>query len=221
MSHDLSHIEAVIWDLDGTLYRYDHIFIEACNHASAKTALSMGVALPMDDAIALARLSFEETGSSSFYFCRDHGINYQEFHEPYHANVDTSIVAKNAEMVAALETLSLPMVILTNASRIWVKRILTHTGMDQLFANENIIALEDVGYKAKASHTDGFIKSLERTGRAAAATLMVEDLPRNLPKAKELGLNTALVHHGQIPDGYDGHIDYLFQTTLELAHALK
>lgn len=221
MTPKLSSIEGILWDLDGTLYRYDRLFIEACNRASARTAIDLGLSLSIDEATEMARKSFEETGSSSFYFCRDHGINYRDFHEPYHANVDISIIAKNAEMVSALESLDLPMVILTNASRIWVKRILAHTGMNHLFEDSRIIALEDVGYQAKASSREGFEKGLAILNRPAGKTLMVEDLPRNLPKAKELGMVTALVHHGKIPEEHTAHIDYSFQTTLELVETLK
>ena len=140
---------------------------------------------------------------------------------PYHDNVDITIIEKNDEMRAALEALDLPMVILTNASRSWVNRMLEHLGYTDLFPQQSIVALEDNNYEPKAYHTTGFERCLSILHKKATRTLMVEDLPRNLPKAKELGLNTALVHHGQMPKDYSGDIDYLFQTTLELAAALR
>ncbi|PZQ47056.1 MAG: hypothetical protein DI551_04040 [Micavibrio aeruginosavorus] len=221
MSIDLSHIEGVIWDLDGTLYRYDHLFIEACNIACAHTAIELGAKLDFDSALALARKSFEDKGNSSHYFCEYHGIDYRDLHTPYHDRVDISIIAKNAEMIAALEAIDKPMVILTNASRNWVRRILEHTGMDHLFVDQKIVALEDVDFKAKAHHKDGFQMGLSALHKKATQVLMVEDLPRNLPHAKEMGMTTALVHHGKIPDDHAAHIDHSFQTTLELAHALR
>lgn len=217
---DLSHIEAVIWDLDGTLYRYNEIFITACNHAAARTAISMGLQMEFDDAVKLAAES-ERAYGNSFKLFGERGIVYSDYHIPYHDSVDITIIEKNEEMRLALESIDKPMVILTNASRPWVRRMLDHLGYMHLFPEKNIIALEDNNYEAKAYHTSGFERGLSILHKKAAQTLMVEDLPRNLPKAKELGLNTALVHHGQIPHGYDGHIDYLFQTTLELAQALK
>lgn len=218
---DLSHIDGILWDLDGTLYRYDQVFIEACNIASAHTAIHLGLQLSFDEALALARTSFEKFGSSSHYFCKDHGIAYHDFHAPYHDRIDESIIAKNDEMIASLELLDMPMAILTNASRPWVKRILAHTGMDHLFTDKTIIALEDVDYKPKAAARDGFDMGLAAINRPAAQTLMVEDLPRNLIHAKQMGLTTALVHHGQVPEDHLPLVDHQFQTTLDLVRALK
>ena len=220
MRGDLSHIEAVIWDLDGTLYRYSELFVAACNHAAARTAISMGLQIGFDEAVRMAAES-ERAYGNSFKLFGERGIDYRDYHIPYHDNVDITIIEKNDEMRAALEALDLPMVILTNASRSWVNRMLEHLGYTDLFPQQSIVALEDNNYEPKAYHTTGFERCLSILHKKATRTLMVEDLPRNLPKAKELGLNTALVHHGQMPKDYSGDIDYLFQTTLELAAALR
>ena len=220
MTHDLSHIEGIIWDLDGTLYRYNELFITACNHAAARTAIAMGLQMEFDEAVKMAAES-ERAYGNSFKFFGERGIAYRDYHLPYHDSVDIAIIEKNAEMRAALEAIEKPMVILTNASRPWVMRMLEHLDYMHLFPQQNIIALEDINYEAKAYHTTGFERGLAILRKESAKVLMVEDLPRNLPKAKELGMSTALVHHGQMPEEYNGHIDYLFQTTLELAHALK
>ncbi len=220
MSGDLSHIEAVIWDLDGTLYRYTELFIAACNHAAARTAIDMGLQMEFDEAVIMAAES-ERMYGSSFKLFAERGLNYRDFHLPYHDCVDVAVIEKNEEMKQGLESLDMPMVILTNASRSWVNRMLGHLGYTHLFAPENIIALEDNNFEAKAYHTTGFSKGLSILQSDPTKTLMVEDLPRNLPKAKELRLNTALVHHGQMPEEHSEHIDYLFQNTLELVHALK
>jgi len=217
---DLSRIEAIIWDLDNTLYRYDELFVTACNHAAARTAIDLGLAMDFEEAVALATES-EKLWGNSFKFFGERGINYRDFHLPYHDSVDLTVIEKNEEMRRALESLDLPMVILTNASRSWATRVLDHLGYTHLFAPNNIIALEDNNFEAKAYHDTGFLKGLSIVHRAAANTLMVEDLPRNLPKAKELGMVTALVHHGKIPHDHAAHVDYEFATTLDLIAALK
>lgn len=218
MTSDLSHIRGIVWDLDGTLYRYDHIFIEACNIAAARTAIELGLSVPYDDALSMARRSEREFGNSFKLFER-HGIRYEDFHAPYHAAVDLTIIAKNLEMKLALETLRLPMVILTNASRDWARRALDHLGYSSLFTDRHLLALEDVEYHSKAHSTRGFEKALSLLGTEASGTLMVEDLSKNLIKAKEIGMTTALVHHGQRDQETD-HADHLFDDTLHLVHAL-
>lgn len=217
---DLSHIEAIIWDLDNTLYRYSELFVTACNHAAARTAIDLGLVMDFDEAVAMAT-ECEKLWGNSFKFFGERGINYRDFHLPYHDSVDLTVIEKNEEMKRALESLDLPMVILTNASRSWAARVLDHLDYTHLFPSQNIIALEDNNFEAKAYHDTGFRKGLSIVQRTAANTLMVEDLPRNLPKAKELGLVTALVHHGKIPDDHRAHVDYEFATTLDLVAALK
>ncbi len=215
---DLSHIRGVVWDLDGTLYRYDALFKDACQLAAARTAIDLGIDMSFEEAVALATES-ERLYGSSFRLFGERGIRYEDFHHPYHDCIDTAIVQKNAEMRAALEALDVPMVILTNASRTWAKRTVSHLEYDHIFRDENLLALEDVGYKAKASSQEGFEKALSVIGIPAEEALMVEDLARNLMIAKRMGMTTALVHHGRGPDDTD-YIDTYFQDTIELARVL-
>lgn len=219
MAYDLSHIRGVIWDLDNTLYRYNDIFIRACNHAAAQTAIGLGLDMEFDKAVALATESERQHGSS-FKFFADYGLKYEDFHIPYHKSVDTTIVEKNLEMKEALESLSLPMVILTNASRDWAARTINHLEISSIFGDGNTICFEDTGNLSKAASRKGFEMGLDVIGTKANETLMVEDLARNLFHAKDMGMTTALVHHGQIPEDADTLVDMFFQDTLELMRAL-
>ena len=216
---DLSHIRGIIWDLDGTLYRYEAVFIEACNIAAARTAIDLGLQMKLDEAVRLAERSYDEHGSS-FKFFADHGIRYEDFHLPYHEAVDTTILVKNQQMKTALEQLPIPMVILTNASRQWARRTLDHLEYGHIFGDGKLLALEDVDYQAKSSGRKGFEKELSTIGVRAEETLMVEDLAKNLIHAKAMGMTTALVHHGQLPDSGINHVDTFFQDTLELVRVL-
>lgn len=213
-----SHIRGVIWDLDGTLYRYDRIFIHACNIAAARTAIDLGLEMDLATATALAARSYEETGSS-FKLLAGHGIRYEDFHTPYHDAVDTTILEKNQEMRRALEKIASPMVILTNASRGWALKTLDHLDLRSLFGDGHVLALEDVGFEAKSHGTRGFQIALDILCKRPEEVLMVEDLPRNLVRAKGMGMTTALVHHGRKPDDAV-HIDHVFDDTLQLARAL-
>lgn len=216
---DLSHIRGIIWDLDGTLYRYEAVFVEACNIACARVAIDLGLQMELDEAIKLAGRSYDEHGSS-FKFFADRGIPYEDFHIPFHKAVDTTILSKNNDMKIALETLPIPMVVLTNASRDWARRTLDHLEYDHLFGDSKLLALEDVDYQSKASGTKGFEKALALLGVRAEETLMVEDLAKNLVHAKAMGMTTALVHHGRLPNTGIDHVDTFFQDTLELVRSL-
>jgi len=217
---DLSHIRGIIWDLDGTLYRYDAVFILACNIAAAHTALDLGLQMNVDEAIAMAKRSYAETGSS-FQCFMQYGYKYEDFHLPYHKRVDATIILKNLEMKTALEALNIPMVILTNASRDWARKTLDHLDCGHIFGDANLLSLEDVDYHTKAQSRKGFEKSLSILDVHPDETLMVEDLPKNLLHAKNMGMTTALVHHGKPPERGLSHIDHIFDDTLELVRLLR
>lgn len=218
-STDFSHIDGIVWDLDGTLYRYDQIFIEACNMAAARTVIDLGLDMPFEQALSIARESERQSGSSFSLFAQ-YGLRYEDFHHPYHAAVDTTVIAKNLEMKDALAALNMPMVILTNASRHWARKTIDHIELGELFPDAKLLALEDADYEPKARSDRGFKRALELLGTNSGATLMVEDAARNLPLAKNIGMETALVTHGRAhtPESF---IDHVFDDALALAKAIS
>lgn len=219
MSINFSHIRGVVWDLDGTLYRYNDFFIESCNIAAAQTVIEMGMDIDFDSAVKMARES-EKNFGNSFKFFGDRGINYESYHHVFHEKIDHIIVAKNIDLKSSLSKLTLPMSVLTNASHDWAVRTLQHLDMLDLFEDSRIIALEDVGFKAKAHHKDGFEIALSRINIKAQDALMVEDAARNLVIAKEMGMTTALVHHVGNKDVKEKYIDYIFEDTIEVINNL-
>jgi putative hydrolase of the HAD superfamily len=215
----MKNISGIIWDLDGTLYRYDRLFKEACQSAAARTAIQLGVNLTYEEAYEIA-VNSEKKYGNSFRVLLEYGLNYADFHHLFHDAVDITILNKNREMRDLLAALDKPMVILTNASRSWALRTLEHLELKPLFTDKNILSLEDVDYKGKASSPFGFEKALEILGTSAAETLVAEDVARNLVHAKGLGLKTALVHHGQIEKEWDAYVDAYYQDTLDLVRDL-
>lgn len=216
---DLKHIQGIIWDLDGTLYRYSEVFLHACNVAAARTAIAMGLPLAFEDAYQMAVRSEIETGSS-FRFYSEYGLKYQDFHHPYHEAVDAAVIEKNKEMVEHLELLGLPMVILTNASRHWASRAIAQIDMGHLFDPSKILCLEDAGYESKSHSKRGYEKALGVLGISAESTMMVEDMAANLMHAKSMGMTTIFVHHGRNANTAP-HIDALFPDTLSLMRHMR
>lgn len=219
MSVDLSHICGVIWDLDGTLYRYNDYFIEACNIAAAQTVVELGLDISLDDALDMARQS-QVLHGHSFKLFGERGVVYEDYHHLFHQKIDHMVVVKNEELKSYLQKISLPMTILTNASRDWALRTLSHLDMRTVFQDEHIFALEDVGFKAKAYHTDGFDFALAKMGLTANQTLVVEDLSRNLIVPKKMGMVTALVHHAHDEKTKEDHVDHTFNDTLDVIKIL-
>lgn len=216
---DLSHVRGVIWDLDGTLYRYNDYFKEACNVACAQTVRELGLDIAYEEALEIARASEREHGNS-FKLFTNYGLRYEDYHHPFHEKIDHLVLEKNTDLKNTLERVRRPMTVLTNASREWALRTLSHLGLLSVFSDEKVLALEDVSFKAKAYHTDGFDLALARMDVAAKDALMVEDLSRNLIVPKKMGMATALVHHDGAPQAKEDHVDYMFKDTIDILKIL-
>lgn len=215
---DLKNIKGLIWDMDGTLYRYDEIFKTACNHAAAKTACQVKSHYTYEYALEQCIQSEKDYGFSLYWFHQETKMTYDALHFVYHDSIDEKVIERNERMGAVLRVLSQPSILLTNASRGWASRVMTHLDMGDIFYDDKILALEDFDFQPKGRSTFGFERAIERLGLAPEEILVIEDLPRNLIKAKEVGLQTALVHHGQVPD--DVVADFLFQDAIEVAEKL-
>lgn len=218
---DLKNVRGIIWDLDGTLYRFNEAFRLACNHAAAKAARTVDDTLVYEDALALAMKGETEQGFSLYWFVTHMGMKYEDLHFPFHKSLDEKIIEQNEKMGAALRTLDIPSVILTNASRDWVKRILVHLGMDDIFGDSIILALEDADFQPKSKGSTGFDKALKILKLPADQVILVDDLAKNLIKAKELGLMTALIHHGALEENVAAYADFTSPDTVEFIGRLQ
>jgi len=216
----LKDVQGVIWDLDGTLYRFSELFKTACNHAAAKAACTVRPHYIYEEAFAKCVASEQECGFSLFWFHQETGMALKDMHFVYHDAIDETVIEKNEKVVMALRSLKLPSLILTNSSQGWAARILKHLNMDGIFGDGDIIALEDTNFQPKRKGDTGFKMAVARLGLRPENILVVEDLPSNLAKAKEIGLKTMLLHHGKVPED-QGLADFLCHDVLEALSLLK
>lgn len=216
----MNDVKAIIWDLDNTLYRFDKMFVQACNVAAARTICTLVDGFTFDEALTLAEESYEAHGYSGHRFIEDKNVDYGDYHFPFHEAIDETILERNEEMREGLEQLNLPQVIVTNASRNWAQRALSHLGLDEWFPDEKIIALEDTDFNPKAKSQRPFEMGWEKLGESIENILVVEDTVKNLSVPKEMGFQTALIHHGKQPKNIPDFVDYDFADTLGLLKKL-
>jgi len=214
------HIKGIIWDLDNTLYRFDQAFINACNHAAAKTICTLIPDLSFDQALDQAEKSYQEHGFSGHSFVNHYGGNYQDYHFTFHETIDEKILQHNEEMNRLMADLNLPHAIITNASRHWAHRALNHLGLRDFFPDDHIIPLEDSAFEPKARSRKPFEMACAKLNLKTADVLMVEDTARNLKVAKDMGMTTVLIHHGHKPEAEQDFIDLEFSDTVSLMRAL-
>ena len=221
MAPRLTHIKGVIWDFDNTLYRFTDAFYRSCTVAAAGAAQELGIKLSYEDTLRLAERSEREHGYSMHGYVTEHGLTYASLHFPFHEKIDETIVEKIDGMPKALKSLKLPQVILTNASRDWVNRVLKHIGMDHLFTQDRIIAMEDVGFEPKSRTARGFLKALSILKLPPSEVIMVDDLDRNLVIPSDLDIRTVYLHHGDPIPELPVYIDYQYDGALNVISALK
>lgn len=214
----LAHVRGLILDLDNTLYHHGEEFNTACDIAAAHTVRSMGYPGSVEEAQRLAKESYQTHGSTFKVFA-DMGFSYDQFHGPYHDAVSLDCLEGDPQITEGLAALNMPMIILTNASRPWARRITKHINIGHIFGDGKIICLEDVGV-AKSSGPDGFEKALSHLGLPPGQVLVVEDLARNLVHAKRLGMTTALVHNETVPDEWKDSVDVVYDKTRRLLRDL-
>lgn len=210
MSKDLSHIDAVIWDLDNTLYVQHLTLEEEWHRKAAEVAAEEGVVSDLDEAYNIAELSWKLHKSSSYIFQTEYGLDEKLLHHRIHEKLDHAMAEFCTDTEASFRNCHIQNhIIVTHASRHWALRIIDHIGLGDFFPEHRLIALEDVGFSRKSNSRLPTEKALDVLGTDASRTLFVEDMEHNLMIPKEMGLTTALVHHGQEPQKTEHFIDLI------------
>ena len=215
----------VIFDLDNTLYKEPPALSRACEEAMARAAADLIPGLSFEEALVKARESNDATGSVFSFFptyfseqraggAYDHAV----IHETYHNYVDHLIlpVCENTkEAFAKIDKDQVALGLLTHGSRGWTNRVLTHLGLDEYFLPGLRVPIEDVDFHHKHESERPFHEIMKRASEhlggsvSAPQCMMVEDVPRNLSVARQLGMRTVLVTHGvqgQVQEDADFHV---------------
>ncbi len=212
----LKTVQGIVWDLDNTLYRIEDAVKHAFHIAIARAALEAGVPLELDEAVKAAEKSYAEYGYSGRIFVRDHGVDDVWLHHRFHDHLDETMIDKNAETAEFFRQTELRHALITHSSGPWARKVLSHLGLREWFADDHILALEDYAFQKKAESAAPFMLALERLQLDAGQTLFVEDTPRNLSIPHRLGMGTVLVHYGQPPRDMPAFIDADYNNALDL-----
>lgn len=209
------HIKGIIWDLDNTLYRFTSEFRFSCNQAAAKAVIELGFEKSYDECLDIALKSSKAHHFSLYTFIHDYGLDYGRLHVLFHQNMRTDLIEPIEGAVDKMRGLTVPQIILTNGSRDWAKRALHYIRADDLFSDNQILAMEDADMTPKAQGLVGYKKALDYLDMQPNDVIFIDDLDRNLKKAKEVGLKTAYVHHGAALQSLPRYMDYQFQNPID------
>lgn len=204
----LRGLGGMLWDLDNTLYRLEDMLEDAFNVAIARAAIDCGVVMDFDDAVAMARTSYEKTGYSGRYFLEHYDIGRDALHFAFHRNLDEKIINVSLELQELMDGARLSHALITHGARDWAQRVLAHLGLTHHFAAENIFALEDMNFEKKHESERPFRAGLDVLRLPPERVVMMEDLVENLVIPHRLGMGTVWLHHGRVPDVIPAHVDY-------------
>lgn len=193
-------LKTVLWDLDNTLYRVNEAIYNAFDTGIAHAVRAAGVDLELDEAVKISRRSFLETGYSGHVFIEQYGLDRDKLHFDAHSFINEKLIEACSETRQLFEEVTLDHVLVTHGSGLWAQKVLAHLGLDHHFPAGRMLALEDYDFQRKSESRRAFEIALERSGRQAEETLFVEDTLDNLRIPHEMGMGTALIHHGAPPE---------------------
>lgn len=217
-----------IFDFDGCLYPYPKDLFKRMSKAygHAGYAISKGkVSLKLADEMSIR--SYKETGLGYKKICEKFNVSLAEgfFHHHQFMHFDLKPDPDLIEALRNLDRDQTHIMILTHSSRDFLDRKLKMLGLDQFFPRAMRVTHDDYNFKLKSDSYEGFVHALVRARAAtnidfqAEDATMFEDTPKNLRLAKDMGMETVLVHHNQKVRVYMyedmRHIDRSIKTVTE------
>lgn len=205
MRRDLAHIDAWIFDLDNTLYPAScDLFGLIDKRMTAYVAKLTG--LPWDEAYQAQKTYFREHGTTMNGLMTQYEIDPHEFLAEVH-DIEMDVLQEDRRLVQAIARLPGRKLIFTNGDEPYARRVLAGVGLSDSF--EAIHDIHAMAYKPKP-HPDAYQSMIQAFRLDPARSLFADDLARNLPPAKALGLTTLWIDNGseQVGEDSDHAIDY-------------
>lgn len=192
--------ELVIFDMDGTLYRfrgsgaddaiYGSDFYREVKERGIRFIAEKLKVSPDEAAKIRERLSKDFDNNISNGLEERYGVLRKEYFDSAWGIDPAKYFPPDPRLRKVLAEIKTKKVVLTTAPRIWVERALTHLGVldlfDAVYPDEGDAAVHKPDPKA-------YLNVLSTFGVSPERALVVEDEPRSLRIAKELGMSTALV----------------------------
>lgn len=198
---------AWIFDLDNTLYpAVDSLFV----HVSQRIRDYIGHFLGLDAeaAFRLQKDYFARYGTSLRGMMIEHAMDPAPFLAYVH-DVDLAMIAPNPRLDAALGRLGGRKLIFTNASCDHAGRVLERLGIARHF--DAIFDIADGDYVPKPE-PEPYAALVRRHLLEPAATVMIDDIARNLLPAAALGMTTVWLRNNTDwgrTGATDGHVHHV------------
>jgi putative hydrolase of the HAD superfamily len=187
-------LTTLLLDLDNTLYPADNGLLLRVD-ARINDYIAEWLSLSGEEARALRRRYVETYGTTLQGLRAEHALDVEAFlaYAHDHVPLEEHLVI-DTELDAALARIELEKVVFTNAPRRWARRVLEFLQLTGHF--RDVCDLEFMDYQSKPL-PEAFHRVLKHLDRQAQECLLVDDTPRNLAAARELGIRTILIGEAQ------------------------
>jgi putative hydrolase of the HAD superfamily len=182
-------MNAVLFDLDNTLYRPEHDLFSLIDVRINRFMLDIAE-IPADEVDSLRRRYWQTYGATLQGLIRHHDIDPESYLDYVHDVDVTSRIKPDPDLRHNLARLQIPCYIFTNGSRQHAERVVHALGIAEQFAGIFDIRIAAYQPKPNPEPYHGVLKEL---GVEACECIMIEDSSANLDQAKDLGMKTILV----------------------------
>jgi putative hydrolase of the HAD superfamily len=208
-------LKFVIFDLDETLYPTTNGLMQTIG-ARMREFIVNKYNLSPEDARTLQNYYWNTYGTTLRGLYLERQLDPREYLEYVHDVPLANYLAPDPKLRVVLERIPQEKVILTNSDAPHTRRVLEHLGVaDQFTRIFDIVSNE---YECKPARTV-YSRVLNSLGARGDECALVEDLARNIPPARQLGIKTILLGN-IINASTDALADAVIETIYEVAAAL-
>jgi len=210
----MRRLRAILFDLDNTLYDAGE-GLQWLGDVRIRQWIEARLGLSEEEADALRVRTWRQYGTTARGLEAEYGLAQAPFYEETIGQIDPrEHIRPDPELAAMLEQLTADCYVFTNAPAVYAERVLDALGVRERF--RGIFDIEHSGWHCKPE-PEAYRRVLERLGLAPWEVGFVEDNPRNLPPAVELGMYTVLLDN----DEGEEQADLRIATVTDLAAALR
>ncbi|WP_417250054.1 pyrimidine 5'-nucleotidase [Celeribacter sp.] len=188
VADDFTHVTTWIFDLDNTLYPPSAgLFAQIEPRMTAWVAKELGV--DTQEANRLRDTYWKDYGTTLSGLMKLHGTDPAPYLTYVH-DIDFTVLARDAELHAAITALPGRKIVYTNGSEPYAQRVLDARGLAGIF--DAVYGIEHADFHPKPM-AEAFDTVVRRDGIDTGKAAMFEDDPRNLEVPHALGMKTVHV----------------------------
>jgi putative hydrolase of the HAD superfamily len=202
-------LKYILFDLDETLYSSSNGLMQTIGNRM-RQFIAEKYGMQQDEAYALQKRYWDDYGTTLRGLYIERHIDPREYLDYVHAVPLADFIGPDPKLRSVLERITLEKVIMTNADSAHAHRILDILGVADLFTQIfDVVCFE---YECKPARSV-YERVLKMLGVSGDECVLVDDMARNLPNARELGIKTILV-------GSQGDSDVRIDTIYQVADAI-